>query len=195
MKASPSFLALDLGAESGRAIVGTFADRRLALKETRRFDNTPLSQSSGLHWDASRLWSEIKAGIAASASEFSLEGLALDTWGVDFGLLDKDGVLLDNPYHYRDSRTDGMLEEAFRRVPREQIFAQTGIQFMQINTLYQLLSMSIAKSPLLDAARTFLTMPDLFNYWLSGKYCSEFTDRDHNAVLRPTAQDLGAVPC
>ena len=175
MKAYPAFLALDLGAESGRAIVGTLANRQLTLKETHRFANNPLNLSTGLQWDAPRLWSEIKAGIAASSSEFALESLALDTWGVDFALLDKDGALLNNPYHYRDSRTDGMLEEAFRRVPREQIFAQTGIQFMQINTLYQLLSMSIAKSPILDAAQTFLTMPDLFNYWLSGKACSEFT--------------------
>jgi len=168
-------LALDLGAESGRAIVGTLVDRRLILKETHRFANTPLSLPAGLRWDVPRLWSEIKVGIAASACEFALESLGLDTWGVDFVLLDKDGVLLDNPCHYRDARTDGMLEEAFRRVPREQIFSQTGIQFMQINTLYQLLSMSIAKSPLLDSARTFLTMPDLFNYWLSGTACCEFT--------------------
>lgn len=175
MKASPAYLALDLGAESGRAIVGTLADRQLTLKETHRFPNTPLSLPAGLRWDVPRLWSEIKAGIAASASEFTLESLGLDTWGVDFALLDKDGALLDNPCHYRDARTDGMLEEAFRRVPRDQIFAQTGIQFMQINTLYQLLSMSISRSPLLDAARTFLTMPDLFNYWLSGTACCEFT--------------------
>jgi rhamnulokinase len=169
------YLALDLGAESGRAIVGTLADRQLTLKEMHRFPNTPLSLPTGLRWNVSGLWSEIKAGIAASASEFALESLGLDTWGVDFALLDKDGALLDNPCHYRDARTDGMLEEAFRRIPREQIFAQTGIQFMQINTLYQLLSMSIVRSPLLDAARTFLTMPDLFNYWLSGTACCEFT--------------------
>ena len=116
----------------------------------------------GLHWDVLRLWSEIKAGIAAAIkSGANLAGIGLDTWGVDFALLDKNGALLRNPFHYRDARTDGMVEEAFKRVPRAEIFAQTGIQFMQINTLYQLLAMSLEKSPLFDVAQTFVTIPDL----------------------------------
>jgi rhamnulokinase len=170
-----NYLAIDLGAESGRTIVGTLADGKLSLTETRRFANTPVRRADGLHWDVQRLWSDIKAGIAASASKFTLSSLGLDTWGVDFALLDKEGALLDDPFHYRDERTDGMLEQAFCRVPREQIFAQTGIQFMQINTLYQLLSMSLQKSALLEAAHSFVTIPDLFNYWLCGKISSEFT--------------------
>jgi rhamnulokinase len=121
--------------------------------------------------------SRIKRGLALAAREqgTDLASVGLDTWGVDFGLLDRDGVLISNPYHYRDSRTDGMLDEAFRRVPREEIFEQTGIQFMQLNSLYQLLSMVIGRSSALDIAETFLTMPDLFNYWLTGCKGCEFS--------------------
>ena len=170
-----NYLAIDLGAESGRTIVGTLADGKLSLSETHRFPNIPVRLPDGLHWDVLRLWGDIKAGISISVPKFPLTSLALDTWGVDFALLDKNGALLGNPFHYRDERTDGMVTEAFKRLPREQIFAQTGIQFMQINTLYQLLAMTIQKSPLLDVAQTFLTIPDLFNYWLSAKISSEFT--------------------
>ena len=164
-----TYLAIDIGAESGRAILGTLNGDKLALREVYRFDNQPVRLPDGLHWDVLRLWTEIKSGIAAAVkTEAKLDGIGLDTWGVDFALLDRNGALLSNPVHYRDNRTDGMLEEAFRRIPREQIFAQTGIQFMQINSLYQLLAMALEQSPLFQAARTFLTMPDLFNYWLSG---------------------------
>jgi len=178
-------LALDLGAESGRAIIGTLNGEHLSLAETRRFANRPLNLSTGLHWDVNRLWNEIKAGMRVSAGQFALESLGVDAWGVDFALLDKNGTLLGIPHQYRDARTDGMLGEALRRIPREQIFAQTGIQFMQINTLYQLLSMSIANDPLLEAARTFLTIPDLFNYWLSGKACCEFTNATTTQCFDP----------
>jgi len=171
------FLALDLGAESGRAMLGQFDGRRLRLSEVHRFPNSPARLPDGLHWDALRLWTEIKSGLTLAGREYGVElgGVGLDTWGVDFGLLDRHGVLISNPYHYRDSRTDGMLEEAFRRVPREEIFERTGIQFMQINSLYQLLSMVVRQSPALDVAETFLTMPDLFNYWLTGRQACEFS--------------------
>mgnify|MGYP005850467045 CR=1 FL=1 len=171
------FLAFDLGAESGRAVLGQFNGERLRLLEEHRFPNGPVRLPDGLHWDVLRLWTEIKRGLALAVQEYGadLAGIGLDTWGVDFGLLDRDGALISNPYHYRDSRTDGMLEEAFRRVPREEIFAQTGIQFMQINSLYQLLAMVVGRSPILDIAETFLTMPDLFNYWLTGRKVCEFS--------------------
>lgn len=183
-----NYLALDLGAESGRAIVGTIAGGTLTLTETHRFANRPVRSPAGLHWDVSGLWAEIKRGIALSARAFPLESLGLDTWGVDFALLDRDGELLGDPFHYRDARTDGMLAEAFRRVPRERIFAQTGIQFMQINTLYQLLSMAIAGDPQLEAARTFLTIPDLFNYRLSGVKTCEFTNATTTQCLNPISR-------
>jgi rhamnulokinase len=171
------FLALDLGAESGRAMLGQFDGERLRLSEVHRFPNSPVRLPDGLHWDALRLWTEIKSGLNHAGRERGAElgGVGLDTWGVDFGLLDRHGALISNPYHYRDSRTDGMLEEAFRRVPRGEIFERTGIQFMQINSLYQLLSMAVRQSPILDVAETFLTMPDLFNYWLTGRKVCEFS--------------------
>lgn len=183
MAQAKKFLALDLGAESGRAVVGLLEGDRLRLEEVHRFPNGPVRLPDGggtgyrLHWDVLRLWTEIKRGLALAVQEHGadLAGIGLDTWGVDFGLLDRDGALVSNPYHYRDSRTDGMLDEAFRRVPREEIFEQTGIQFMQINSLYQLLSMVVGQSPALDIAETFLTMPDLFNYWLTGRKVCEFS--------------------
>jgi rhamnulokinase len=190
-----SFLALDLGAESGRAMLGQFDGERLQLSEVYRFPNGPVRLPDGLHWDALCLWSEIKQGLALAIQEHGadLAGVGLDTWGVDFGLLDRDGALVSNPYHYRDSRTDGMLEEAFRRVPRAEIFEQTGIQFMQINSLYQLLSMVVRQSPALDIAETFLTMPDLFNYWLTGRKVCEFSNSTTTQCYDPRKGDW-AIP-
>ena len=168
-------LALDLGAESGRAIVGVLEHGALTLHEVHRFPNIPLRAADGLHWDMPTLWNEIQASLAA-ARAFPVVSVGLDTWGVDFALLDRQGALLSQPYHYRDSRTDGMMTKALRRVPRGAIFAQTGIQFMPINTLYQLLALVEQSSPLLEAAHTFLTIPDLFNYWLTGAITAEFTN-------------------
>jgi rhamnulokinase len=177
MANSLNFLALDLGAESGRAVLGTLANDKIALQEVHRFPNGPVRLPDGIHWDVLRLWSEIKAGMSRAVREQGeLAGVGLDTWGVDFGLLDRQGVLLGNPYHYRDNRTDGMVEEAFRRMPRTEIFRHTGIQFMALNSLYQLLAMVVQGSPALDMAQTFLTMPDLFNYWLTGRKVCEFTN-------------------
>jgi rhamnulokinase len=182
-----NYLAVDLGAESGRTIVGTLDDDHLTLTETHRFVNGPVHVPDGLHWDVLRLWSDIKTGMGASSAKFNkkLDSIGLDTWGVDFALLDKSGALLSNPFHYRDTRTDGMLEEAFLRMPRANIFANTGIQFMQINTLYQLLAMALQKSPLFDVAKTFVTIPDLFNYWLSGEITNEFTNATTTQCFDP----------
>jgi len=191
-----SFLALDLGAESGRAMAGQFDGQQLQISEVHRFTNGPVrlpSDGTGyrLHWDVLRLWSEITCGIALAAQkcEGKLAGVGLDTWGVDFGLLDRSGALLGNPYHYRDSRTDGMVDEAFRRVGREEIFQRTGIQFMQLNSLYQLLSMVVGESPLLEIAQTFLAMPDLFNYWLTGRKVCEFSNATTTQCYDPRAGD------
>jgi rhamnulokinase len=196
-----NLLAFDLGAESGRAIVGQFDGERIALKEVNRFPNTPVPLPDGLHWDALNLWSEIRKGLALATKEYNgqIAGIGLDTWGVDFGLLDRHGALLGNPYHYRDGRTDGMMEAAFKRVPREEIFAQTGIQFMQLNTLFQLMAMVEHDSPLLEIAKTFLTMPDLLNYWLTGRKVCEFTnatttqcyDTLRGAWAKPLLERLG----
>jgi len=177
MSRQANFLALDLGAESGRAMLGQFDGERIRLSEVHRFSNGPVRLPDGLHWDVLRLWTEVKRGLGLAVREYGsgLTGVGMDTWGVDFGLLDRDGALISNPTHYRDSRTDGMLDEAFSRVDREEIFEQTGIQFMQLNSLYQLLAMVVGGSPALDIAETFLTMPDLFNYWLTGRKVCEFS--------------------
>lgn len=197
-----TYLAFDLGAESGRAILGALDGDQLSLSEVHRFDNEPVRLPDGLHWDILRLWSEIKTGLALAVRQQGgtpLAAVGLDTWGVDFGLLDGQGALLGNPHHYRDSRTDGMMDEASRRLSREYIFERTGIQFMQINTLYQLLAMVIQRSPALQIAKTFLTIPDLLNYWLSGRAVCEFTmatttqcyDPRERAWARPVLDGLG----
>jgi rhamnulokinase len=185
------FLAFDLGAESGRAVVGHLDGDRLRLEEIHRFANGPVQVLDSLHWDVLRLWSEIKHGLAlaARACGDGLVSAGLDTWGVDFGLLAADDTLLGNPYHYRDSRTDGMMDAAFHLVPRAEIYRRTGIQFMQLNSLYQLLAMAQAGSPALAAARTFLNMPDLFNFWLSGHKASEFTIATTSQCYDPRAGD------
>jgi rhamnulokinase len=177
MTATLSILAFDLGAESGRAVLGHFDGERLRLEEVLRFGNGPVPLLGSLHWDVLRLWAEVTAGLRAAAARagHALSSAGVDTWGVDLALLASDGSLLGNPYHYRDRRTDGIMEEAFRVVPRAEIYAQTGIQFLQFNTLYQLLAMVKAGSPALAAAQTLLTIPDLFHYWLSGCQANEFT--------------------
>jgi len=182
-----SFLAFDLGAASGRAVVGRFDGERLTLEEIHRFSNGPVCVRHNLYWDTLRLYSELKHGLTRAISQRGTElaSLGLDTWGVSFALLDKQGAMLGNAYHYRDARTDGMLEEAFRRVPKEDIFKQTGIQFLQINTLYQLLSMVIQESPLLSAAETLLMTPDLFNYWFTGRKVSERTIASTSQCFNP----------
>lgn len=182
-------LAIDLGAESGRAIVGHFDGELLKLEELHRFSNRPVRVGNSLHWDVLRLWSEIKYSLNLAANMYrdSLVSIGLDTWGVDFGLLAADDTLLGNPYHYRDQRTDGMMELAFTRVPRNEIYERTGIQFMQLNSLYQLLAMVAAKAPALVAAKTFLTMPDLFNFWLTGRKVNEFTNATTTQCYNPRA--------
>lgn len=191
MRKAASFIAFDLGAESGRCVVGTLRNGCLELEEVHRFPNGPVRIIDTLHWDVLRIWQEMKEAMRMCASKYgdAIESMGVDTWGVDFGLLGRGDILLCNPYHYRDKRTDGMLEEAFKRVPREEIFEQTGIQFMQINTLFQLLSMVVQGSPLLDVAETFLMMPDLFNFWLTGVKVSEFSIATTTQFYNPRAKD------
>lgn len=189
-----NLLAIDLGAESGRAILGTLRDGKLSLDEIHRFPNIPAQLPDGLHWNILQLWTEIKNAIAMAARQCGKESFSIgvDTWGVDFGLLDRNGALVGNPYHYRDNRTDGMMEQAFARMPRERIFELTGIQFMQLNTLYQLLAMSVNHSPALDIAETFLTIPDLFNYWLTGEIACEFSNATTTQCYDPRKRDWSA---
>ncbi len=171
----PHFLAVDLGAESGRVMLATLDAGRIALEELHRFPNTPVQLPTGLYWDSFRLFHEIVHGLTIAGRERKLEiaGIGIDTWGVDFGLLARDGSLMDCPRHYRDPRTEGVQEKLFEVVPRREVFEYTGIQFMPLNSLYQLYAMKLAGAPALDAAERLLFMPDLLNYWLTGVQRSE----------------------
>lgn len=170
-----TYLAIDLGAESGRAILGRYENAELSMEEIHRFPNEPVEYGGSLHWDVPRLWFEIQRALD-KAKNTKLDGIAVDTWGVDYALLGVNGQLLENPYHYRDKRTHGMMESVFRSIPAERIYETTGIQFMPINTLYQLAAAKQKTPRLLDAAEQFLTIPDLFHYWLSGTAACEFTN-------------------
>lgn len=185
------FLAIDLGAESGRAMLGTLDGGKLALEELHRFPNTPVRLPAGLYWDTLRLFHEIRHALAICGRErkIALDGIGIDTWGVDFALLGADGALVDNPRHYRDARNDGMLEKTFAVASREEIFAETGIQFMQINTLYQLHAMKLAQSPALGIGKTLLFTPDLFNYWLSGVMRAEVSIASTSQFYNPAKND------
>ena len=187
--AEKAYLAIDIGASGGRHLAGLFDGERLRLEEVYRFENGAVEAGGSLYWDLLGLWSHVKSGLHAAGEKFCAEiaGVGVDTWGVDFGLLGRGDVLLGNPYHYRDARTDGMLEKAFSTVPREEIFRHTGLQFMQFNTLYQLLAMKQSGSPLLETAETLLMMPDLFHWLLTGVKCNEMTDASTTQFYNPVA--------
>jgi rhamnulokinase len=183
--AQVTVLAIDLGAESGRVMAVHFNGRSLRLEELHRFPNSTVTVNGALHWNFLRLWRDIQAGIGKGKA-LHPASIGVDTWGVDFGLLDRQGNLIGNPVHYRDGRTQGMMEAAFAKAPRADIFAQTGIQFMPINSLYQLLSLVESGSPQLEIAHTFLTAPDLLNYWLTGVKVCEFSNATTTQLFNPT---------
>ncbi len=187
MAAEAKYLAFDLGAESGRAVAGFFDGEKLRLIDAHRFSSRSVRTLGTLSWDVLGLFHELKQGlglaVAAHGQDFA--GIGIDTWGVDFGLLGRDDVLLGNPRHYRDHGNDGMLEAAFEIAPREQIFDRTGIQFMQFNTLFQLLALKRAKSPFLEKAETLLMMPDLLNFWFTGVKATEFSIASTSQMVDP----------
>ncbi|MBY0394858.1 MAG: rhamnulokinase [Thermoleophilia bacterium] len=184
MATTADYLALDLGAESGRGLLGRFDGERLALDEMHRFPNGPVRMLDTLHWDAPRLFEEMKTALRkAAAGGAALDGVAVDTWGVDFGLVGRNDTLLGNPVHYRDARTEGMIHAACARIPRERIYEITGLQFLQFNTIYQLLAMRAARSPLLDIAETLLMMPDLFGWLFTGRRAVERTNASTTQLL------------
>ncbi len=171
---SDAYLAFDLGAESGRAMLGRLRGGVLALEEIRRFSNEPIRQDGSLRWDVGRLWSEMRHALE-DASSVRLSSIGVDGWGVDYALIDGGGDLLENPYHYRDIRTDGMMEAVFAQISRDRIYSVTGIQFLPINTLYQLYAACRLTPTAVGAAHALITIPDLMNYWLGGRLCSEYT--------------------
>jgi rhamnulokinase len=168
------FLGFDLGAESGRAVVAQLDRGVLTMREVRRFANEPVRYNGALQWDILRLWQEMRGTLDETAgTRFS--SIGLDAWGCDFALLGEQGNLLENPYHYRDARTDGVMESVTARVPPERIYGATGVQFLPFNTLYQLYAACQQTPRLVDAAASLATIPDLLNYWLTGQLRSEFT--------------------
>ncbi len=190
------YLAVDLGASSGRTIVGTLDGGKLTLKEMNRFWNGPTEIRGTLHWDFVHLFRNIQEGIALAKKEYGagLVSMGIDTWGVDFGLFDADGKLLRNPVNYRDSRTNGMFEKVFEHVPKDEVFAQTGVQFMEINTLYQMMSLRMSDSVQYRMADKLLFSPDLLGYWLTGNMVAErsiaSTSQFYNPVTKDWAYDL-----
>jgi rhamnulokinase len=185
-----SVLAFDLGASGGRALVGDLKNDQLEYKEIHRFSNDPVQVGQHLHWDILRLFHEIKQGIVkANLEGYQLESLAIDSWAVDFGLLDKNGELLGNPYHYRDHHTDGVMEEIFSFIDKKDIFAHTGIQFLPFNTIYQLAALKKADSSILDQSATLLMIPDLLRYFLTDEKVSEFTNATTTQLFNPTTMN------
>jgi rhamnulokinase len=185
------YVAFDLGASGGRAILGAFDGKQLQIEEIHRFPNGMIRLLGHLHWDVLQLFEEMKHALALCAKrpEVTLESIGVDTWGVDFALIGKYRTLLGLPYAYRDPHVEGMMEAVFEIVPREEIFRQTGIQFLPINSLYHLVALTRAHSPLLDVAEHFLMIPDLFNLFLTGEAVVEFTDATTTQCYDPRRGD------
>lgn len=177
------FIAVDIGAETGRVIIGDVSK----METIYRFPNSLVRVKGSIFWDILGIFNEIKKGLKEAFKKYSdqIVSIGIDTWGVDYALLDNDGDILGNPYHYRDKRTDNIMDEAFKIIPKEEIFAETGIQFMQINTIYQLYSFAKNKPKVFGNARYFLTIPDLLNYWLTGIIKNEYSIATTTQLYNP----------
>ncbi|MHB1936411.1 MAG: rhamnulokinase [Acidobacteriaceae bacterium] len=188
MTHTANFVATDLGASSGRLMVGSWNGQIFSLDELHRFPNSGIYAAGSLHWDVLGLWSEIQHGLTKYRARFedTPAAIGVDAWGVDFALLDPRGHLLGNPYHYRDSRTDGVPELVFQKIDPRELFRWTGVQTMQINTLFQLYSMAHGGDPQLKIAGTLLTIPDLFHFFLCGSRVVEHTEATTTQMYSPT---------
>jgi sugar (pentulose or hexulose) kinase len=171
------YIAVDLGAESGRVMLGSVSANKVLLEEIHRFGNGPIEENVSLRWDFKKLLFEIKAGIAKAtkAAGAQVWGIGIDSWGVDFGLLDTDGKLIENPYHYRDSQTNGITKKAFKLMSKRDIYENTGLQFLQFNSVYQLLAMRLNNSVALAKTTNLVFIADLFSYFLCGKIFAEYS--------------------
>lgn len=184
--AQQQFLAVDLGASSGRVVAGAFDGSRLSLDEVHRFPNGPVAVGPRLYWDLLGQWSEVQRGLRAASGRFGeITSVGVDSWGVDFALLGPGGELLGNPVHYRDRRTEGIFDVAFARVPRAEIFRHTGLQFMPFNTLFQLLALARSGSAQLQVAERLLMIPDLFHWLLTGRTSNELTNATTTQFFNP----------
>lgn len=186
MNASRNLLAFDLGAESGRGILGSFDGNAVRLEVLHRFSNLPVRTLDRLHWDVLSLFREMLHTLNLCGSGgIHLDSLGVDTWGVDFGFIGRDGSLLGNPRHYRDPHTETIVDEVFAKVSREKLYNRTGLQMMRFNSLFQLAAMKRDNSPQLDMAEHILFMPDLFHYWFTGIRANEYTDTSTSQMLDP----------
>jgi rhamnulokinase len=181
------YLAIDVGAESGRVIAGVWDGKRIRLEEVNRFPNGAVALGETIRWDVLRLWAEIQNGLAQAGKKYGrrIVSVGADTWGVDFVLLNKQDEILGQPYHYRDVRTKGVLARTFKRVPRAEIFDQTGLQFMELNSLYQLLAWQKQSPAILEAADTLLFMPDFLHWAMCGAKRAEFTIASTSQFVHP----------
>lgn len=179
-----TILVFDFGASSARAMLCRFDGRRLSLEEIHRFANNPVSEGGHLRWDIDELWEQMKIGISFAVFNGGFDAISIDTWGVDFGLIGRDGRLLEKPVHYRDSRTDGMVEEITAAIPANELFTQSGIQPQNINTLFQLAYLSKYERNTLFRAEKLLMMPDLFAYLLTGETKCEYTEATTSQMIK-----------
>ncbi len=191
-QAQQAHLAFDIGATSGRALLGSIDDQRVILREVYRFPNAMETVDGSLCWNSDRLFAEIKTGISAAVASCGgtpINSIGVDTWGVDIGLLGADGALLAQPLAYRDRSTDGMMDEVFTLFPRSDIYSRTGIQFLQFNTLFQLYALKKYHPALLDQAHALVFMPDLINHMLSGQIANEYTIASTSQFLNASNRD------
>jgi rhamnulokinase len=179
--------AVDLGAQSGRVAVGRLEGGRLDVSEVHRFANVPLRVGGRLQWDVRGLHRDVLDGLRAAARDATIESLAVDSWAVDFGLLDRSGHLLENPVHYRDTRRAAAFEGVLARVPSRELYERTGIQLIPINTVFELAAMAAEHDPALEVAQTLLLVPDLFHYWLCGSRTTELTNATTTQCFDPRA--------
>jgi rhamnulokinase len=183
-----TLVAVDLGAQSGRVAVGRFDGERLGVTEVHRFPNVPVRTRGTLNWDILRVYNDVLDGLRAAAREAGdVDSVAVDSWAVDFALIDSKGRLVQNPVHYRDARRAGAMEGVLARVPAREFYERTGIQLMPINTVFELGAMAAETDPALDAAETLLLIPDLVHYWLCGATSTEFTNATTTQCFDPRA--------
>ncbi len=182
---SKKVLAFDFGASSGRAMLGDYDGKMINVKEIHRFSNDPVIVNGTMYWDVLRLFHEVKQGIIKALQETKIDAIGIDTWGVDFGILDKNGELLTNPVNYRDERTDGMPEEVFEKISKSDLYKKTGTQTMRINTIYQLYYLFKYRPELMKQCDKILFMPDLFAYFLTGAKRAEATIASTSNFLDP----------
>jgi len=181
-------LAFDLGASNGRAILGYFRDQKIEMEIVHKFANQAVEVRGAQYWDILHLFNQMKTGLQKAAQKVKIDSIGIDSWAVDYALLDRGDNLLSNPYFYRDNRTEGLVEEVTGMISRSEIYEKTGIQFMPINTLYQLYADKKYRPWVLDEANSLLFIPDLLNFFFTGEKCSEYTNASTSQFFNPQTE-------